>query len=322
MRRFLFFSFLAILATVALAWTKEDYEVFDLVSALEAAEGKGTTFYSYLDVPSTASVAQIQKAYRKKSLQLHPDKNPGVPKIQEKFARLGVIANILRTPDGRERYDFFYKNGVPKWRGTGYYYSRFRPGLGTVLVFLIILTSGLQYVVQRMNYSRDVERIERIIRDARLSAWGQKMVPVEGRRKVKVNLGGGSRLNEEGNVVPGRMIDIIVENDEVYILDPSGELHLLDTDSAISPAVSRTWFVALLIGAFRRVTGRQTDRQDDDEKSEEEEIQLATDVSDSSSSGRVTPSGASEVEGPTSLKAGHVAAAKAGGRRRKAVKKR
>jgi len=28
------------------------------------------------------------------------------------------------------RYDFFYKNGVPKWRGTGYYYSRFRPGLG------------------------------------------------------------------------------------------------------------------------------------------------------------------------------------------------
>ncbi len=28
------------------------------------------------------------------------------------------------------RYDFFYKNGVPIWRGTGYYYSRFRPGLG------------------------------------------------------------------------------------------------------------------------------------------------------------------------------------------------
>ena len=28
------------------------------------------------------------------------------------------------------RYDFFYKNGVPRWRGTGYYYSRFRPGLG------------------------------------------------------------------------------------------------------------------------------------------------------------------------------------------------
>ena len=33
----------------------------------------------------------------------------------------------LRIPN---RYDFFYKNGVPKWRGTGYYYTRFRPGIG------------------------------------------------------------------------------------------------------------------------------------------------------------------------------------------------
>lgn len=80
-----------------------------------------------------------------------PDKNPGVKGIQERFARLGVVASILRSEEGRERsvsrevtweyyfgltcslecrYDFFYKNGVPRWRGTGYYYSRFRPGLG------------------------------------------------------------------------------------------------------------------------------------------------------------------------------------------------
>ena len=69
--------------------------------------------------------------------------------VHERFARLGVISTILRNKEGRERYvigssqpccsqaltffnryDFFYKNGVPKWRGTGYYYSRFRPGLG------------------------------------------------------------------------------------------------------------------------------------------------------------------------------------------------
>ena len=61
-----------------------------------------------------------------------PDKNPGVKGIHERFARLGVIATILRNKDSRKRYDFFYKNGVPKWRGTGYYYSRFRPGLGVI----------------------------------------------------------------------------------------------------------------------------------------------------------------------------------------------
>jgi len=49
---------------------------------------------------------------------LSPDKNPGVKGIHERFARLGVITAILRDPEGRKRYDFFFKNGVPKWRGV------------------------------------------------------------------------------------------------------------------------------------------------------------------------------------------------------------
>ena len=35
--------------------------------------GKGTTFYSWLDVPPTASLTEINKAYRKKSMQLQSD---------------------------------------------------------------------------------------------------------------------------------------------------------------------------------------------------------------------------------------------------------
>lgn len=113
------------------------------------------------------------------------------------------------------RYDFFYKNGVPKWRGTGYYYSRFRPGVGvsacpyavmifsriqdssrqwkiyhittqTVMTFLVILTTGLQFMVQRLNYAKDLGRIERIRHDARTTAWGNRLVPPEGQKKVSV----------------------------------------------------------------------------------------------------------------------------------------
>lgn len=47
-----------------------DHEIFDLVSALETAEGKGTSFYSFLNVTPTASLEQINKAYRKRSLAL------------------------------------------------------------------------------------------------------------------------------------------------------------------------------------------------------------------------------------------------------------
>ncbi|KAI1782409.1 hypothetical protein LXA43DRAFT_848472, partial [Ganoderma leucocontextum] len=58
--------------------------------------GKDTTFYSWLDVPHTASTAQIAKAYRKKSLQLHADKNKGVKHAHEQVARLAVVAAISR----------------------------------------------------------------------------------------------------------------------------------------------------------------------------------------------------------------------------------
>jgi curved DNA-binding protein CbpA len=55
-----------------------------------------------------------------------PEKNPSVKGTYERFARLGAVAAILRDAERRERYDFFYINGVPRWPGIGYYYERFR----------------------------------------------------------------------------------------------------------------------------------------------------------------------------------------------------
>ena len=52
-------------------------------------------------------------------------------------------------------------------------------------MFLIILTSGLQYLVQRINYKRDLQRIERIVGKAKAAAWGPKMIPINGKRKVR-----------------------------------------------------------------------------------------------------------------------------------------
>lgn len=317
MKLFVFVAFLAVLVTIVSAWTKEDHEIFDLVTALEASEGKGTTFYSWLDVPSTATLVQINKAYRKKSMQLHPDKNPGVKGIHERFARLGVVATILKNTEGRKRYDFFYKNGVPKWRGSGYYYARFRPGLGTVLVFLTVLTSGLQYLVQILNYKRDLRRVELAIQDAKLAAWGPKMEPLQGKRKVKVNLGGGPRQDEDGNVAAGKMLDMVVEQDNVFILDPSGSLHLLDTSSATPAAISRTWFIGLLISGIRKFYYSKENSQKDVDN---EQSADTADRLDSPASGAATHSGASEGEEPR--QAGYAAAVKAGGRRRKVTRKR
>lgn len=307
---------LASLATAVLAWTKEDHEIFDLVSDLEASEGKGTTFYSWLEVPPTAPLAQINKAYRKKSIEIHPDKNPGVRGIHERFARLGVIVNILRSPEGRERYDFFYKNGVPKWRGTGYYYTRFRPGLGTVLVFLTLLTTALQYLVQMVNYSRDLNRIRQTIHDAKLAAWGPKMVQSGGKRKVKVNLGGGPRIDEDGRTVPGKVIDMIVDGDAVYIPESTGELYELSEETATPPALARTWFPTFVRGVFQSaIKGKnepaRIEGEDDEGEGSDHRSNPATDEI-------AAPNGTSEGRTPKQVM--RAATVKAGGRR-KAVKR-
>ncbi|KAI0349414.1 DnaJ-domain-containing protein [Trametes cingulata] len=336
-------AFLAVLVTAVVAWTKEDHEIFDLVSAIEASEGKGTTFYSWLEVSPSASTSEISKAYRKKSLQLHPDKNKGVKNAHERFARLGVVAAILRNPEKRERYDFFYRNGVPRWRGTGYYYSRFRPGLGTVVTFLIILTSGLQYLVQKMNYNRDLRRIQEIRDQARAAAWGAKMTPLEGQRKVKVNLGGGPRLDEDGNIIGGRMVDMVVEGDNVYIvshftassevnglcrnnihqLEPDGALLPVDSDTAVAPSIKRTWFLSLVTSLLRKAAKRDgakiEDANAEPEGAGDDSDEGSGTASDAPGSGTVTPKEGGAAGGS---KNGRAATTMAGGRRRKAVRRK
>lgn len=99
----------------AAQWSTQDYEIFDVARALEKAEGANVTFYSFLNTTIRATTDDISKAYRKRSLQLHPDKNHGVKDAQKRFERLGLIAKMLRTPDVRQRYDHFYRNGFPKW---------------------------------------------------------------------------------------------------------------------------------------------------------------------------------------------------------------
>ena len=100
--------------------------------------------------------------------------NAAEKKASVRYARLGVVANILRGPE-RERYDHFLSNGFPKWRGTGYYYARFRPGLGSVLVGLFVFGGGLvHYGALYLSWKRQRDFVERCIRLARRTAWGDE----------------------------------------------------------------------------------------------------------------------------------------------------
>jgi len=119
-------------------------------------------------------VAKYTKKHAKKPNKRETD--TFVKEASARFARLGVIANVLRGPN-RERYDFFLDHGFPKWRGTGYYYQRYRPGAGSVLVGLFIMMGGVaHYGALVLSWQRQRQFVERYIHDARKLAWGNNMV--------------------------------------------------------------------------------------------------------------------------------------------------
>jgi len=93
----------------------------------------------------------------------------------DRFTRLGLVNRILQD-ERRDRYDHFLANGFPKWRDTGYYYERFRPGLGSVLVGLFVFAGGIvHYGLLQANWKRNQEFMQRYISRARREAWGDNL---------------------------------------------------------------------------------------------------------------------------------------------------
>ena len=178
---------------------------------------------------------------------------------------MGVVSTILRGPS-RERYDHFLKNGFPRWRGTNYYYARFRPGLGTVLVGLFIFGGGIvHYCILRLSWKRQRDFVGRYIREARRAAWGDELgirgLPGSGdslgtsisasqddlgmqglnrrqrRAQEKGSKKGRSGVDSNGSGIesmkkePGRGGErkkVVAENGKVLIVDGSGNVFLAE----------------------------------------------------------------------------------------------
>ena len=76
-------------------------------------------YYEVLDVAKNATDEEIKKAYRKKAIQYHPDKNPGDKEAEEKFKEAAEAYEVLSNPDKRSRYDQFGHEGLNGAAGGG-----------------------------------------------------------------------------------------------------------------------------------------------------------------------------------------------------------
>ncbi|XP_053983977.1 dnaJ homolog subfamily C member 1 [Hylaeus volcanicus] len=128
------------------AWDNDELEVFDVV------EEVNQNFYQVLGVPQAANASEIKKAFRRLSLQLHPDKNPAED-AEQQFRKLVAVYDILKDPGKRQKYDNVLINGLPNWRSAVYYYRHVRKmGLAELSIILFLVITVGQYLVAWAAY--------------------------------------------------------------------------------------------------------------------------------------------------------------------------
>lgn len=70
-------------------------------------------YYDLLGIGKTASDEEIKRAYRKKAVQFHPDKNPGDRNAEEKFKQISEAYQVLSDPTKRATYDQYGRSPSP-----------------------------------------------------------------------------------------------------------------------------------------------------------------------------------------------------------------
>ena len=88
-------------------------------ACLGSSEQGGESFYDLLGVDSDATSEELKRAYKRQSLQMHPDKlaqkgKTVTPEDQAKFQRMKEAYEVLSDPHKRETYDAIGDRGM-KW---------------------------------------------------------------------------------------------------------------------------------------------------------------------------------------------------------------
>ncbi|CAK7350985.1 unnamed protein product [Dovyalis caffra] len=119
--------------------------------------------YDLLGVTQNANASEIKKAYYKLSLKHHPDKNPD-PESKKLFVKIANAYEILKDEATREQYDYAIAHPEEVFYNTARYYHAYyghKTDPRFVLVGLLLILSGFQYMNQVTRYNQAVAMVKK-----------------------------------------------------------------------------------------------------------------------------------------------------------------
>lgn len=79
-----------------------------------------SNYYDLLGITSSATAEEIKKAYRKKAVKYHPDKNQGDAEAEKKFKEISHAYEVLSDPQKKQIYDQYGEAGLSGGAGAGF----------------------------------------------------------------------------------------------------------------------------------------------------------------------------------------------------------
>lgn len=76
-------------------------------------------YYQILGISKNATATEIKKAYRKKALEVHPDKNPNNKNAEAQFKQVSEAYEVLSDQNKRQMYDQYGEEGFKHAAGMG-----------------------------------------------------------------------------------------------------------------------------------------------------------------------------------------------------------